>query len=185
MFAAMARKKKARASNKPETKETPPVAEAEAVEEGAPGKARRRAPRDIRPWVYAGFDFLIALVWGYLQAAVIPNRHGWASAMMWGLAVAPAIAGVAMLMRRRWGWRAAAAACAGLLALWIVVLVIILISAAYLAGVYGSFGKTAAMGTLVMALLSFQVVALVPALQLKFLLTRAGRRHFRLDPLWR
>lgn len=141
--------------------------------------------RDIRPYVYAGFDFVIAIVWAYLQLAIMPNRHGWASAVMWTLAILPAVVGAAMFVRNRWGWRIAAGACSALLVLWVILLIIILAAAAYLSGVYGSFGKAAAMGTLTMALISFQIIALVPMLQLKFLLTRAGRRSFRLEPLWR
>ena len=140
--------------------------------------------RDLRPWIYAGFDFLIAAVWAYLQLAVMPNRHGWASAVMWSLAILPAVVGAAMFVRNRWGWRVAAGACTTLLVLWVILLVIILAAAAYLSGVYGSFGKAAAMGSLTMALISFQIIAMVPALQLKFLLTRAGRRQFKLEPLW-
>jgi hypothetical protein len=145
----------------------------------------RRRLRDVRPWVYAGFDFLIAGVWAYLQVALMPNRHPWASAYMWSLAVLPAVLGAAMLVRNRWGWRIAAGAAALVLVLWIILLVLLLAAAAYLSGVYGSFGKAAAMGTLTIALISFNVIALVPALQLKFVLTRAGRRHFRQEPLWR
>jgi hypothetical protein len=144
----------------------------------------RRKLRDVRPWVYAGFDFLIAFVWGYLQLTLMPNRHGFASAVMWSLAILPVAIGVAMFVRNRWGWRVVAAAASIMLLIWVVLLIVILAAAAYLDGVYGSFGKAAAMGTLTMALVSFNVIALIPALQLKFLLTRSGRKHFGLEPLW-
>jgi hypothetical protein len=71
-----------------------------------------------------------------------------------------------------------------LLLVWIITVVIMLMSAAFLSGVYGGFGQAAAMGTMVAVLMTLQLVALVPALQLKFLMTRAGRRYFGQQPLW-
>jgi hypothetical protein len=51
--------------------------------------------------------------------------------------------------------------------------------------VYGAFGRGAAMMVLLAVLLSIQLIALLPALQLKYLLSRAGRRHHGLEPLGR
>jgi hypothetical protein len=172
----MARSKKKPVAKKPVVDEPAP--------ETTPGRPARRI-RDVRPWVYAGFDFLIAGVWAYLQATLMPNRHPWASFVMWSLAVLPAVLGVCMFVRNRWGWRVATGSATALLIIWVVLLITILAASAYLQGVYGSFGKAAAMGTLTMALVSFNVIAMIPALQLKFVLTRAGRKHFRLEPLWR
>lgn len=162
-----------------------PAKSAPVVEKTASAPSPPRRIRDLRPWVYAGCDFVIAIVWAYLQVAFMPNRHGFASAYMWSLAVLPAALGAAMFVRNRWGWRVAAGAAVLVLVLWIILLVLLLAAAAYLSGVYGSFGKAAAMGTLTIALISFNVIALIPALQLKFVLTRAGRRHFRQAPLWK
>ena len=52
----------------------------------------------------------------------------------------------------------------------------ILISAAFLAGVYGAVGKAAAMTSLVAVALIIELVALLPLVQIKFLMSRAGRR---------
>ena len=69
------------------------------------------------------------------------------------------------------------------LLLWTVgFIVLLLTTAAYLSGVYGAFGKAASSGALLAAALMFEAVALVPALQLKWALTRAGRRAFGVAP---
>jgi hypothetical protein len=68
--------------------------------------------------------------------------------------------------------------------MWLVTVVLLLMSAAFLSGVYGGFGQAAAMGTAVAVLMTLQLVALLPALQLKFLMTRAGRRYFGQTPFW-
>src|SRR4029078_9472942 len=60
----------------------------------------------------------------------------------------------------------------------IFLLVRILISAAFLSGVYGAFGKAAAMTSLVAVALIVEVVALLPIVQFKFLMSRAGRRAY-------
>jgi hypothetical protein len=54
----------------------------------------------------------------------------------------------------------------------------ILISAAFLAGVYGAFGKAASTFAVVSVALIVEVVALLPIVQIKFLMTRAGRRAY-------
>ena len=58
----------------------------------------------------------------------------------------------------------------------------ILISAAFLSGVYGAFGKAAASGMMLAVALVIEFVAFLPSLQLKWSLTRSGRRSFGLLP---
>lgn len=136
------------------------------------------ARRDIRPYAYAGFDAAIAAIYAVVLVIVLPAGHLGPSALLWTMvACAVAMAG-GMLVRHRWGWRIAAAACAALLAIEVVLLVLLVASAAFLAGVYGAFGRGAAMLTLLAAAISLQLIGLLPALQLKFLLTRAGRAHY-------
>jgi hypothetical protein len=50
--------------------------------------------------------------------------------------------------------------------------------------VYGAFGKGAAAGIMGAMALIFELVGILPTLQAKFLMTRAGRRAFGLEPLW-
>jgi hypothetical protein len=90
------------------------------------------------------------------------------------------VAGVATAVGRTIGWRVAAAALLLLLVLEVLLLIGLVTSAAFLAGVFGSFGQAAATVSLMAAALSIQTIALVPALQLKYLRTRAGRRAFGL-----
>ncbi len=170
-------------SKKPRAQAKTPARAASEGEPEAPTSAPRR--RDLRPYIYAGFDALSAIVWALLVATKMPNRHGWATLLLWGMVAMPVVMGAAMLVRRRWGWRAGAIACAALLVAWLVLVVVLLMTASFLSGVYGGFGQAAAMGSALAALLSLEVIALLPALQLKYLMTRAGRRHFGLEPLWR
>jgi hypothetical protein len=62
----------------------------------------------------------------------------------------------------------------------VVLLITIVMSAAYLAGVYGAFGEGAALMTLLAGFVTIQLIAILPAFQLKFLMTRAGKRCFGL-----
>ena len=60
----------------------------------------------------------------------------------------------------------------------IILILRLLVSAAFLAGVYGAFGKAAASFALVMVALVIELVALLPIVQVKYLMTRAGRRAY-------
>jgi len=80
--------------------------------------------------------------------------------------------------QQRTGWWLAIGAATGVLLVTVLLIIRVLISAAFLAGVYGAFGKGAAMSGLIGVALLVEVVALVPLLQLKYLRTRAGRRLY-------
>jgi hypothetical protein len=142
-------------------------------------------PAEIRPFIYAAVDIAMAALYAVLLFGVIPSRHGWVQMLAALLVAAPLCMGAAMVVRRRWSWWLGVAGCALLLALAVVYLVLTLVSAAFLAGVYGAFGRAASMFTLVAAALVIELVALLPMFQLKFLMTRAGRRWFGKEPLWR
>ena len=79
---------------------------------------------------------------------------------------------------RRYGWWAAVIA--GSLQLLVTVLLIIriVVSAAFLAGTYGAFGKAAASTALIGVAIVVEIVALLPVFQVKYLMTRAGRRAY-------
>ena len=66
-----------------------------------------------------------------------------------------------------------------LVALAILLIVRLVVSAAFLAGVYGAFGQSAAGGSLIGAALVIEIVGLLPLFQLKYLRTAAGRRALR------
>lgn len=137
--------------------------------------------RDPRVFIYAGFDVAMALVYAIVITRVAPPFRAGPALLVWLLVVAALAMGAGMLIRSRWGWRLAVGGCGFLLVLEVILLVLILASAAFLSGVYGAFGKGGAGMAVLVALLTIQMVALLPSLQLKFLMTRAGRRAFGLE----
>lgn len=150
------------------------------------GKPAPRPGQDARPFIYAALDFFMAAIYGFVLFVAIPNRHAWAELLGGLVVLSPLVMGVAMLLRRTWtgSWWLGVIASAVLLVLALVMLALTLASAAFLAGVYGAFGRAASMLTLVAAALIIELVALLPAFQLKYLMTRAGRRAFGKGPPW-
>ncbi|HWN71862.1 MAG TPA: hypothetical protein VNM90_29690 [Haliangium sp.] len=137
-----------------------------------------QAARDPRVLVYAGFDFVMAALYAVMLFGVAPARHGWVQALSVLLVGAAALMGVSLLIRRTWSWWLGVTACASLLVLAVTFLALTVVSAAFLSGVYGSFGQAGALLALIAAALMVELIALLPAFQLKFLMTRAGRRAF-------
>lgn len=146
--------------------------------------AERPARRDRRPYIYAGFDFAFGAFYAFLLGQV-PTRHAVDGALLWSTVAAVVLAGAGMVVRNRWGWRVAVAGCGALLLVTVALLVLILVSASFLSGVYGSMGRGAALMAILAGALIVELCGILPALQLKFLMTRAGRRWFGQDPLWR
>ena len=144
-----------------------------------PGKSQVSARSvDKRPWIYGTLDFVFLLFYLAMVTIIIPSRHWSGSLLQWFLVVSVGLAGAGSFARRPWGWKLAVAGCALLLVCELLLLVLLLMSASYLAGVYGSFGQAASALALVVAALSIELVALLPAFQLKYLLSRAGRRAY-------
>jgi len=142
-----------------------------------------RVPRpDRRPIIYAVFDFAFGAFYAFLLLQV-PTRDALGGALLWSTVVAVVLAGAGMV-RNRWGWRFAVAGCGALLLLTVLLLVLVLLSASFLSGVYGSMGRGAATMALLAAALIVELCGILPALQLKYLMTRAGRRWFGQGPLW-
>lgn len=153
-----------------------------ATKTAAPAQA---PTRDVRPYIYLALDELFAIAYIYLLAFAIPNRHLSAELHLWALPVLMQLMAFGMatvlLPPRPWrriGWWVVVASASLLLLLTILLIVRVLVSAAFLSGVYGSLGKAAALSALVGVALVIEVVALVPLLQLKYVRTRAGRRAF-------
>ena len=159
---------------------------ATAVEEPAtaPAPPERPRRRDLRPTIYAGFDFAFGAFYAFLLAQV-PTRHASGGVLLWCTVGAVVLAGAGMVMRNRWGWRLAVAGCGALLLVTVALLVLVLVSASFLAGVYGSMGRGAATMAVLAGAVIVELCGILPAFQLKFLMTRAGRRWFGQDPLWR
>lgn len=174
----MAAKKK----SSPSTKETPKPAP-------APAKKRGLDPRII---IYGVIDLLLLALYIYVIGVAAPNRHLWAQLVLYTIPGFALLLGVGTLvggmmregLAARVAWITAVVGATGMLVFMVVVLGLLLASAAFLSGVYGAFGKAAAGGILGAAALIIELVGFVPVLQLKFLMTRGGRRAFGLAPLW-
>jgi hypothetical protein len=138
--------------------------------------------RDARRWIYAGLDLLFAAAYAFAIWKVIPNRLPSAAAHLWTFPIASLAMAVGMVLGEPRGWWTAVVAGSLALASLFLLIVRILISAAFLAGVYGAFGKAAATFALVMVALVVELVALLPIVQVKYLMTRSGRRAFGRAP---
>jgi len=149
-----------------------------AIRLSPPTVPARPARPDARRWIYGG----LALGFGVVQAValitVIANRLPAAYLHLWSLPVLTTIMGVATLAGGRHGWWVAVFAGSGVLLATALVIVRILISVAFLAGVYGAFGKAAATFSLTSVALIVEVVALLPIFQVKWLMSRSGRRAY-------
>jgi hypothetical protein len=133
------------------------------------------AKRDLRPTIYLVLDQIFVIIYAYVVVAVIPNRLPSAKIhlytlpiFMQGLAIGMALRYLRNDRLTRIGWWIGVVSGSLMLLTTILLIIRVLVSAAFLAGVYGAFGKAAAM------------VALVPIFQVKYLMTRAGRRAFSL-----
>lgn len=161
----------------------PIAAGAVAIVAGAarlsPRTDRTLPPRpDARRWIYGGLDLLFGAAYALVIIEVIPNRLPSAAFHLWTLPACMLAMGAGTLAGGRHGWWTAVVAGSALLLSVIVLIVRILISAAFLAGVYGAFGKAASTFALIAVALVVEVVAILPIVQVKFLLTRAGRRAY-------
>jgi hypothetical protein len=139
--------------------------------------------RDPRPVIYFALDQLFVVIYAVVTIKVIPNRLPSASAHLWSLSVFTQVMGIGTILvvgapTRRIGWWVAIVGGSLLLASTVLLIVRILVSAAFLAGVYGAFGTAAATGALVGAALVIELVAILPIVQVKYLMSRAGRRAY-------
>lgn len=139
--------------------------------------------RDLRPFIYLALDQIFVVIYVYVMAAVIPNRHASAFVHLWALPVLLQLMAIGLVLGRLGGERAKKAGWwmgviggSGLLLVTVLLIIRVLVSAAFLSGVYGAFGKAAAMSALIGIALIVELVALLPLFQVKWLMTRAGRR---------
>jgi len=164
----------ARRSQKPS-----PPAPASAPAPAAPATASApAAPRrpDPRRWIYAGLDVVFAALYAIAIWKVIPNRLPSAAIHLWTFPIGALVLAAGMVLGGARGWWIAVAGGSLLLASAFLLVVRIVASAAFLAGVYGAFGKAASTFALVMIALIIELVALLPLVQVKYLMSRAGRR---------
>jgi MFS family permease len=133
---------------------------------------------DVRRWIYGALAAVFALAYALMIAKVIPSRLP--SAVL-HLATIPAftlVMAVGTLVGARYGWWMGVIGGSVILMSSIMLIARILVSAAFLAGVYGAFGKAASTFALVAVALLIEVVALLPICLVKFLMSRSGRRAY-------
>ncbi len=83
-----------------------------------------------------------------------------------------------LLLRARWGRVLGLATSVALLVCAFVTMALLVVSAAYLRGIVGAFGEGAALVCLVAIALVIELMALLPAFQVRFLLRDDVRQHF-------
>ncbi len=167
----------------PRTKAPKKVTPATRDAAAAVPRVRRR---DLRPYIYLALNQIFAAGYFYILVAVIPNRYASAAVNLYALPVlmqVTTIGAAAIVLQhseklRRIGWWIVVVASSLLVAVTIVLIVRVLISAAFLSGVYGAFGKAAATSALVGVALIVELVGLLPLFQLKYMRSRAGRRAY-------
>lgn len=186
--------KKGSRAAKPPSKSSSSSSASAKTTEGAPAPAdvRPAGPKralvsgiDPRAWIYIAADiiFTIGYVWAFTE--LLHNRFGWARGILYILPLCTWLMAVGTLLSGRLGWISLVLGGTGMLVWAVAFIVLLLVTASYLSGVYGAFGKAAASGAILSTAFVVQFAATLPALQLKWAMTRGGRRAFGLSPLWR
>jgi hypothetical protein len=125
---------------------------------------------------------VFAIVYAVAIWKVVPNRLPLAELHLWTFPIGTLALAAGTLRATPRGWRIAVIAGSLVLASTVLLIVRLVISAAILAGVYGAFGEAAALLALIAVALVVELFALLPIVQLKYLLGRAGRRAYGLPP---
>jgi hypothetical protein len=121
-------------------------------------------------FVYAALDVAFAFLYLYIGFALAPSRSPFVQAMVWILFVIMVGSGVCLALRQKWSRWVGLGAAVVVLLVCAFLITALLMSSAYLKGVYGGFGKGAATVCLLAAALSIEVFGLLPAFQIRFLL---------------
>ncbi len=135
--------------------------------------------RDRRVWTYAGLDLLFAIAY-LVIARVARSTDGSFEAGSYVLAAAIAAAGVGCaFVRGEIGWWLGVGGCVILLTGGLLLITLLILSAAFLAGVFGALGNGAASMSILIAALVVEAYVLLPSFQLRWLLGEGGRRVVR------
>jgi hypothetical protein len=127
--------------------------------------------------VYGLLDLLMAALYLLLFLKLVPSRSPSFTAVAVGISGLLAAGGIGMFVRAPWGKKVAAAASVTMLIACLALITLLAFSAAYLHGIYDGIGQAGSAFALLAAFLAFEVVGLLPALQLAHL-----RRLRRLEP---
>ncbi len=132
--------------------------------------------------LYGILDIAFAIAYLYLANVVVPSRSPVVNLVVYALCAILVASGVALILRKKWSRYVGLAAAGCGLAFTISIITALIMSSAYLSGVYGGFGKGAATICLMAAALAVEVFGLLPAFQLRFLLRPEVRRRLDGDP---
>ena len=165
----MAKKKKPAAAK--------PAAGGKATATAAPGAPGPAIPRrDIRRFIYAGLDVVFGIIYLVIATKFALTQSTLDRIQLLTLPVIAAGMAGGMLVSGPLGWRISVIACSAMLVSAVLIIARILISISFLAGVYGGFGAAAAFFAWVAVALVVELVVLLPLFQLKYLMSRGGRR---------
>jgi hypothetical protein len=146
----------------------------------APPAARPELPlvrrRDIRRYIYAVLDVLFAVFYFLVVTRLTLTQSAVDRFQLMTLPVFAGVMGAGMLIAGRAGWWMSVVGCGALLLSAVFVIARVLLSLSFLAGVYGGFGQAASMFALIAVALIVEVVVLLPLVQLRYLMSRQGRR---------
>jgi hypothetical protein len=139
--------------------------------------------RDLRPYIYLAIDQIFVIAYFYVVIAAIPNRLPTAKANLYAIPillqlVALGAATIFVPSLKKIGWWVVVVGQSVMIAVTVLLIIRVLISAAFLAGSYGAFGKAASMTALMGVAIVVEVVGLLPLFQIKYMRTRAGRRAY-------
>lgn len=132
--------------------------------------------RDIRRWIYGGLDLAFAAFYALVLWKLIPARMPSAQLHLWSFPLIAVVMAIGTLLGNARGWWIAVISGSLMLLSAFALIARLVMSAAFLAGVYGAFGRSAATVSLLVIAIVLELVALLPIVQVKYLMTRAGRR---------
>jgi hypothetical protein len=153
---------------------------ASAKSSAAPTPAIPR--RDLRRYIYAGIDVVFGVIYLVIVTKVALTQSTLDRVQLALLPVFAAGMAAGMLIAGPIGWRIAVGSCIALLASGLILIARILISISFLAGVYGGFGGAATFFAWVAVALVTELVLLLPLFQLKYVMSRGGRRTLGVLP---
>jgi hypothetical protein len=122
--------------------------------------------------IYGILDVGLAALYAWIGFALVPGRSTAFNLALAAVVALLFVSGVSLLVEARWARRLGVVAAAALLAFAVVVISGLTMSAAYVHGIYGPLGRGVAVMAVCAAALAFELFALVPIFQLRFLLRK-------------
>ena len=119
--------------------------------------------------IYGVLDLLMAAFYVFLFVWVIPSRSTLITVTIVGLSLLFGLGGAGMLWNNRWGKLLATLTSLVMLAACLLFICLVASSMAYLHGIYDGIGQAGVAIGAIAILLSFEVLGLLPALQLAHL----------------